>query len=439
MSKSKGSALALLPLGIFILVYLGGAILLDDFYAMSVLVPGLIAALVAIFMNRKRGFNKNLELFCKGAGNSDIILMVFIFILAGVFAEVARAMGAVESTVNLGLTILPSNILIAGIFVIASFIAISLGTSMGTIAAVAPIAIGVAEKTGMAIPLVLGAVVGGAMFGDNLSMISDTTIAATKTQGCEMRDKFRANFKVVLPAAIIAIIIYVILGRGAVITVGTYDFNLIKVIPYIGILIAALLGVNVILVLSGGIVLASVIGFATKSLTFGVLLDSISGGISGMSEIIIISLLIGGTVHLIKENGGIDFILNLITKRIKTKTGAELGIGALVGLVDTCTANNTIAIVTVGPIAKNISDEYDLEPSRVAGILDMFSCAVQGIVPYGAQLLSAASLAAISPFEIMKYLFYPYLMGISALIFIVVFKNVKSAKVNKAKTEEIIA
>lgn len=439
MKKSKGSALALLPLGVFIVVYLGGAILLDDFYAMSVLVPGLIAALVAIFMNRKRGFNKNLELFCKGAGNSDIILMVFIFILAGVFAEVARAMGAVESTVNLGLTVLPSNILIAGIFVIASFIAISLGTSMGTIAAVAPIAIGVAEKTGMAIPLVLGAVVGGAMFGDNLSMISDTTIAATKTQGCEMRDKFKTNFKVVLPAAIIAIVIYVILGRGAVSTVGTYDFNLIKVIPYIGILIAALLGVNVILVLSGGIILASVIGFATKSLTFGVLIDSISGGISGMSEIIIISLLIGGTVHLIKENGGIDFILNLITKRIKSKTGAELGIGTLVGLVDACTANNTIAIVTVGPIAKNISDEYDLEPSRVAGILDMFSCAMQGIVPYGAQLLSAASLAAISPFEIMKYLFYPYLMGVSALVFIVFFKKVKSSKLNKSKIEEIVA
>lgn len=437
MSKNKGNVLALLPLGIFIIVYLGGALLLEDFYAMSVLVPGLIAALVAIFMNRKRGFNKNLELFCKGAGNSDIILMIFIFILAGVFAEVARAMGAVESTVNLGLTILPSNILIAGIFVISSFIAISLGTSMGTIAAVAPIAIGVAEKTGIAVPLIIGAVVGGAMFGDNLSMISDTTIAATKTQGCEMRDKFRTNFKIVLPAAIIAIIIYIVLGKGAISTVGSYEFELIKVVPYLGILIAALLGVNVILVLSGGIVLASVIGFATKSLTFSILLDSISGGIYGMSEIIIISLLIGGTVYLIKENGGIDFILGLITKKIKSKTGAELGIGALVGLVDTCTANNTIAIVTVGPIAKDISDQYNLEPSRVAGILDMFSCAVQGIIPYGAQLLSAASLAAISPFEIMKYLFYPYLMGVSALIFIIFFSKIRNKR--GSEIEEIIA
>lgn len=437
MSKNKGNVLALLPLGIFIIVYLGGALLLEDFYAMSVLVPGLIAALVGIFMNRKRGFNKNLELFCKGAGNSDIILMIFIFILAGVFAEVARAMGAVESTVNLGLTILPSNILIAGIFVISSFIAISLGTSMGTIAAVAPIAIGVAEKTGIAVPLIIGAVVGGAMFGDNLSMISDTTIAATKTQGCEMRDKFRTNFKIVLPAAIIAIIIYIVLGKGAISTVGSYEFELIKVVPYLGILIAALLGVNVILVLSGGIVLASVIGFATKSLTFSILLDSISGGIYGMSEIIIISLLIGGTVYLIKENGGIDFILGLITKKIKSKTGAELGIGALVGLVDTCTANNTIAIVTVGPIAKDISDQYNLEPSRVAGILDMFSCAVQGIIPYGAQLLSAASLATISPFEIMKYLFYPYLMGVSALIFIIFFSKIRNKR--ESEIEEIIA
>ncbi|MDO4534942.1 MAG: Na+/H+ antiporter NhaC family protein, partial [Clostridium perfringens] len=381
MKKSKGSALALLPLLIFMGVYLGGGIILNDFYAMSVLVPGLIAAVVALFMNRKKGFEKSLETFCKGAGHSDIILMVFIFILAGVFAQVAKSMGAVEATVNLGLTVIPSNILVAGIFVISAFIAISLGTSMGTIAAVAPIAVEISTKTGLATPLIVGAVVGGAMFGDNLSMISDTTIAATKTQGCEMRDKFKTNFKVVLPAAIVAIVIYIILGSGAQVTSASYDFNLIKVIPYVGILIAALLGVNVIMVLTGGIVLASGIGFLTNSLTINSLLDSVSTGIAGMSEIIIISLLIGGIVNVVKENGGIDFVLNLITSKIKTKTGAELGIGALVGVVDACTANNTIAIVTVGPIAKNISNKYGLESTRIAGILDMCSCAMQGVIP----------------------------------------------------------
>lgn len=431
MKKSKGNALALLPLFLFMAIYLGGGILLNDFYAMSVLVPGVIAAVVAIFMNRKQGFNKSLETFCKGAGHSDIILMVFIFILAGIFAQVAKSMGAVEATVNLGLTVIPSNILVAGIFVISAFIAISLGTSMGTIAAVAPIAVEISAKTGLATPLIVGAVVGGAMFGDNLSMISDTTIAATKTQGCEMRDKFKTNFKVVLPAAIVAIIVYIVLGSGAQVASATYDYNLIKVIPYLGILVAALLGVNVIMVLTGGIVLASGIGFLTNSLTINALLDSVSSGILGMSEIIIISILIGGIVNIVKENGGIDFVLNLITSRIKTKTGAELGIGALVGIVDACTANNTIAIVTVGPIAKNISNKYGLESTRVAGILDMFSCAMQGVIPYGAQLLSAAAIASVSPIEIMKYLFYPYLMGICAMVFIVVFKSRNKASALK--------
>ena len=357
--------------------------------------------------------------------------MVFIFILAGIFAQVAKSMGAVEATVNLGLTVIPSNILVAGIFVISAFIAISLGTSMGTIAAVAPIAVEIAAKTGLATPLIVGAVVGGAMFGDNLSMISDTTIAATKTQGCEMKDKFKTNFKVVLPAAIIAIIVYIVLGNGAQVASASYDYNLIKVIPYLGILVAALLGVNVIMVLTGGIVLASGIGFLTNSLTVNTFLDSVSSGISGMSETIIIALLIGGIVNVVKENGGIDFILNLITSRIKTKTGAELGIGALVGIVDACTANNTIAIVTVGPIAKNISNKYGLESTRIAGILDMFSCAMQGVIPYGAQLLSAAAIASVSPIEIMKYLFYPYLMGICAVIFITVFKSRSKASVLK--------
>ncbi len=461
----KGKFSALLPLIIFVSIYLGTSLVMKDFYSVSVLVPGIIAVLVGIFMNRKRGLEKNIEIFCKGAGNSNIILMCLIFILAGAFAEVAKNMGAVESTVNLGLTILPKNILVAGIFIISSFIAISLGTSMGTIAAIVPIAMGISDKTNIALPLIVGAVVGGAMFGDNLSMISDTTIAATKTQGCEMKDKFKVNFKVILPlivgavvggamfgdnlsmisdttiaatktqgcemkdkfkvnfkvilpAAILVIVIYTFLGSGANTSVGQYDYNFIKIIPYLGILIAALMGANVIAILSGGIVLAGAIGFFTGSLDLKTFFTSISTGIGGMSELILISIIIGGIVEIIKENGGIDYVLNLVTKRINGKKGAEFGIGLLVSLVDACTANNTIAIVTVGPLAKDISDEYNLDSKRIAGILDMFSCAVQGIIPYGAQLMSAAALTGLSSFEIMKFLFYPYLMGISAIAFI---------------------
>ncbi len=431
MKNQKGSALALLPLIIFVVSYLGMSLILDDFYAVSILVPGLLAAIVALFMNRKIGFEKSLEHFCKGAGNSNIILMCLIFILAGAFAKVASSMGAVESTVNLGLTVLPKGVLVAGVFVISGFIAISLGTSMGTIAAIVPIATAIAEKTTLSLPLIVGAVVGGAMFGDNLSIISDTTIAATRTQGCNMRDKFRMNFKVVLPAALISIVLYIILGSGAQISSQAYDYSLIKVVPYLAILISALAGVNVIIVLSGGIGLAAIIGFMTGSMDVRSLFNSISTGISGMSELIIISLIIGGIVELIKVNGGIEFILNAVTSKIKTKMGAEIGIGVLVSIIDVATANNTIAIVTVGPIAKDISDKYDLDPKRVAGILDMFSCVFQGLIPYGAQLLTAASLAGIAPFEIMKYLFYPYLMGVSVVIFITIFSKRKVLKVNK--------
>ncbi len=422
----KGSAIALLPLFIFIAVFMGISLVTKDFYAMPVTVPFLLAALVALFMNRKVALDKKLDVFCKGAGEPNIILMCLIFILAGAFAEVAKTMGAVESTVNLGLTFLPSNILVAGVFIIACFIAISIGTSMGTIVALVPIATGIAAKTGIPIALVVGAVVGGAMFGDNLSMISDTTIAATRTQGCEMRDKFRMNFTVVLPAAIITTLIFtfITLGQDSKV-VGDYSYSLVKVLPYVGVLLAALLGVNVLLVLVGGILFAGSIGIFTGAFDIIGLLQAIGKGIGGMSELVIISMIIGGMVEIIKFNGGIEFILGFITKRVNSKIGAEFGIATLVSLVDICTANNTIAIVTVGPIAKDISNQYDIEPKRVAGILDMFSCVSQGIIPYGAQLLSASALANLSPFIIMKYLYYPYLMGISALIAIVLVPYLK--------------
>ena len=415
--KTKGKVSALLPLAVFLIVYAGTSIIAKDFYAVSVIVPFLISAIVALSMNKKRKFEDKIQDFCKGAGNPNVILMILIFVLAGAFAQVAKAMGAVDSTVNFGLSILPTSILVPGVFIIASFIALSVGTSMGTIVALVPIAVGISEKTGIAVAIVVGAVVSGAMFGDNLSMISDTTIAATRTQGCEMKDKFKMNFKIVLPAAIVTAIIFMILTKGTAIqTLGDYEYSFIKILPYIAVLISALMGINVIFILIGGIVFAGVIGLLYGSFDIIGLFTNISAGIQGMSELIIISLLIAGTIELIKNNGGIEYILNKGMKNFKSKRGAELGIATLVSLVDICTANNTIAIVTVGPIAKDISDEFELEPRRVAGIMDMFSCVFQGLIPYGAQLISASGLAMISPFAIIRYSVYPYLMGICALV-----------------------
>ena len=391
------------------------------------IVPFLISAIVALSMNKKRTFEDKLQDFCKGAGNSNVILMILIFVLAGAFAQVAKAMGAVDSTVNFGLSILPTSILVPGVFIIASFIALSVGTSMGTIVALVPIAVGISDKTGIAVAIVVGAVVSGAMFGDNLSMISDTTIAATRTQGCEMKDKFKMNFKIVLPAAIVTAIIFMILTKGTSIqTLGEYEYSFIKILPYIVVLISALMGINVIFILIGGIVFAGAIGILYGSFDIIGLFTNISAGIQGMSELIIISLLIAGTIELIKNNGGIEYILNKGMKNFKSKRGAELGIATLVSLVDICTANNTIAIVTVGPIAKDISDEFELEPRRVAGIMDMFSCVFQGLIPYGAQLISASGLAMISPFAIIKYSVYPYLMGICALVSIYLYWRKRS-------------
>lgn len=420
--KTKGKVSALLPLAVFLIVYAGTSIIAKDFYAVSVIVPFLISAIVALSMNKKRKFEDKIQDFCKGSGNPNVILMIFIFVLAGAFAQVAKAMGAVDSTVNFGLSILPTSILVPGVFIIASFIALSVGTSMGTIVALVPIAVGISEKTGIAVAIVVGAVVSGAMFGDNLSMISDTTIAATRTQGCEMKDKFKMNFKIVLPAAIVTAIIFMILTKGTAIqTLGDYEYSFIKILPYIAVLISALMGINVIFILIGGIVFAGVIGLLYGSFDIIGLFTNISAGIQGMSELIIISLLIAGTIELIKNNGGIEYILNKGMKNFKSKRGAELGIATLVSLVDICTANNTIAIVTVGPIAKDISDEFELEPRRVAGIMDMFSCVFQGLIPYGAQLISASGLAMISPFAIIRYSVYPYLMGICALVSIYLY------------------
>ncbi|WP_142413133.1 Na+/H+ antiporter NhaC family protein [Hathewaya massiliensis] len=418
---NRGNPVALLPMGVFLVLYLATSIITRDFYKMPVIIALLAACIVAFIMNPKESIDSKLELFCKGAGNLDIIIMLLIFIFSGAFASVAKSMGAVESTVNLGLKFLPSNILIAGVFLIASFISLSIGTSMGTIAALAPIAMGIAEKIGVSSALAMGAVVGGSMFGDNLSMLSDTTIAAVRTQSTNMKEKFKINLYMVIPAVVITTIILVFMTRGAKVNLtGNYEYNIIKVIPYIVVLVGALSGINVLTVLATGVGLAGIIGMATKSFGIWEFLKAANDGILGMSELIIISMLVAGLVQIISHNGGIDYMLYIISKKMKSKRGAELGIAFLVSLVDLCTANNTVSIVITGSIAKNVSEEYGISGARTASILDIFSCAFQGIIPYGAQLLLASTLSKLSPIEIMRYLHYPYLMCITAIVFIAI-------------------
>lgn len=413
----KDNPWALLPIGVFLVLFLGTGIATQDFYKMPVLVAFLIAAAVAFLPNRKEGMTKKLEIFCKGAGDSNIILMCMIFLLAGAFSNVAKSMGAVESTVNLSLSILPTNLLVVGLFIIACFISVSMGTSVGTITALTPIGIGIAQKTGMPVALIVGAIIGGGMFGDNLSMISDTTIAAVRTQGCELKDKFKTNFLIVLPAAILTIVILAVITSGYQTTLeGDYAYSIIKVLPYLAVLIGALLGVNVFALLGGGALFAGVIGMLNGSFNFFGFMQAAGEGMMGMEDLAMLSIVIGGTLALIKHNGGIDFLLNGIKRRIKTRKGAEFGIAALVSVVDLCTANNTIAIVMAGPLAKNIAEEFDIEPKRVASLLDIFSSCWQGMIPYGAQILAAAGLAAVSPMELLPFIFYPMLMGICGLL-----------------------
>lgn len=431
----KGNSLALLPLGIFLILFVGSGIITGDFYKMPALVAFLVAGGVALLFNKKESLETKMNVFCKGAGDNNIILMVIIFLLAGAFSSVAKAMGGVDSTVNLSLSILPSNLLVAGLFIIGCFISISMGTSVGTIAALSPIALGIAQKTGIPVPLVIGAVVGGAMFGDNLSMISDTTIAAVRTQGCELKDKFKVNFLIVLPAAIATAILLTLVTLGYK-SAGsqTYEYEIIKVLPYILVLTGALLGVNVFALLGGGILFAGIIGLFSKSFDLLGLIGAVSEGMAGMYELSLLVLVVGGVVALIKFNGGIDYILYLITSKIKSKKGAEIGIAALVSVIDLCTANNTIAIVTAGPLAKDIADKYDIDPRKTASILDIFSSCWQGVIPYGAQLLTAAGIAGISPVEILGYLYYPGLMflcGIASITF-------SQVVLRKSKLEETI-
>lgn len=420
MKPAKGHKLpgwlSLSPLFVFLCLYLVVSIIVNDFYKVPITVAFLVASCYAIAITRSLPLDKRIYQFSVGASNKNIILMIWIFILAGAFAQSAKAMGAIDATVNLTLLILPDNLLIAGVFLASCFISLSIGTSVGTIVALTPIAIGLAQRTGLDLSFMVGIVVGGSFFGDNLSFISDTTIASTKTQDVVMRDKFRVNSQIVIPAAIIVLGIYIFKGWSFSSPTETTQIEWLKVVPYLVVLATAIAGMNVTVVLVLGILLSGIIGLATGSFGFFDWFGSMGDGITGMGELIIITLLAGGMLETIRYNGGIDFIIDKLTRRVKTKRGAELSIAALVSIANLCTANNTIAIITTGPIAKDIAIKFHLDRRKVASILDTFSCLIQGIIPYGAQLLMAAGLAGISPVSIIPNLYYPFIMGTCALL-----------------------
>lgn len=418
--EKKGRAIALLPIGVFLIIFLGAGIVFKDFYAMPAIVAFLIALFVAFLQNKELSFNKKIEVIAKGVGEENIITMSLIFLCAGGFSGAVTAAGGVDSTVNLGLSLIPAHFAVAGLFLIGCFISVSMGTSMGTIAALAPIAVGISEKTGFALSICIGAVVCGAMFGDNLSMISDTTIAAVKTQGCEMKDKFKANFFIVLPAAIITVLIFWFVTRNMNFHLEeNLSYSLWEVLPYMVVLLGALIGINVFVVLISGILISLIVGVSMGHIALSEMFQVVGNGVTSMYDITVISIIVACIVSLVKEHGGIQFILNLIKSKINGRRGAEFGIALLALFVDACTANNTVAIVMTGPIAKEISEEFDVDPRRSASLLDMFTSVGQGIIPYGAQLLSAATLTGLTPLQIIPNLYYPLLMGVCGVLAII--------------------
>lgn len=414
----NGNPIALLPLVVFLGIYLLGSLLAGDFYKMPIVVAGMIASMVAVAMCRKRTLTESVDSYSRGATEPNIMLMIWIFVLAGAFAASTKTMGAVDATVALTLRIVPEEFLPAGIFLAACFTSFSVGTSVGTIVALTPIASAIAEQTGGNVAWLVAVVVGGALFGDNLSFISDTTIAATRTQGCNMRDKFRTNLLIVAPAAFITLLIYAIVGGDYVTTYTPAESSAswVMMLPYLLVLVTAVAGVNVLCVLVLGIVASGVMGIVGGQISLVDWFVSMGEGIGSMGELIIITMMAGGMLELIRLNGGVDYIISRVTSRITSRRGAELSIASLVIFADVCTANNTVAIISVGGIVREIAQRFGISPRRAASLLDTFSCFVQGLLPYGAQLLMAAGLAAISPIEIISYLYYPYIMGGCALL-----------------------
>ena len=416
--------LALSPLLVFLCVYLISSIVANDFYKIPISAAFLLASIYAMLITKGKTLEERINIFSEGAGNRNVLLMIWIFVLAGSFAATAKEIGAIDTTVNIALRILPGKLLYAGLFLAACFISMSIGTSVGTIVALVPVAAGIAEElaaggvTGVfsGTPFITAIIVGGAFFGDNLSFISDTTIAATRTQGCSMADKFKTNIRIVGPAATIVAILYIILGSSVYVTPEAGAVNWVLLVPYILVIALAITGVNVSAVLTIGLFTNAMIGFFLGSLSWTTFLESIGSGISGMGDLIIVTMLAGGMLELIRVNGGLDFIVGSMTRRINGKRGAELSVAGLVSLANLCTANNTIAIITTGQIAKDITERFGLNPRKTASILDTFSCLIQGLIPYGAQLLMAAGLAGISSISIIGYLYYPFVMGMFAFM-----------------------
>ena len=416
----KKGIIALSPLLVFILLYLVTSIIARDFYKVPITVAFMASSIYAVIISRGMTLRKRIDIFSHGAGTSQMMLMIWIFVLAGAFANSAKMMGAIDATVNLALLLLPAKMILAGLFLAACFISLSIGTSVGTIVALVPIAAGMADYTGMSLPMIVAVVVGGSFFGDNLSFISDTTIVATSTQECRLSDKFRVNSYLVMPVACIMLIVYIFMGIHTQAVHPSGNIDILKVIPYIVVLVTAVLGMNVMAVLTIGLFLTGIIGILLGAFDFFGWMQAMGNGILGMGELIIITIMAGGMLELIKYNGGIDFIISHMTRQVNSKRGAELSIATLVSLVNICTANNTVAILTVGGIAKKIGDRFGVDNRKCASILDTFSCMMQGIIPYGAQLLMAGGLAAINPISIIPFLYYPFLLGIMALASILV-------------------
>ena len=403
------------PLILFLLLYLGTSTLLRDFYSVPIAVAFLLSAIYSLIAPVGT-YKQRLAAFTSGVGDSTVGLMLLIFILSGAFAATAKAMGAVDSTVNMTLQLMPRSLLLPGIFIASCFIAFSIGTSCGTIAALTPVAVGLATATGVSVPLMVGLVVGGTYFGDNLSFISDTTIIATQTQGCRMRDKFLTNIRIVMPCALLLMIVYYFIGRNIEPVGNLTDYSFLKILPYLCVIALALMGVDVIIVLVIGLFSTFLIGTLQGSFTPLEWLHKANDGIMGMAELILCTLLASGMLAVIRDQGGIKYIITKITRHVSGSRGAEMAIAMLVFLVNICTANNTVAIITVGSISHEIAERFGIDPRRSASILDTMSCFGQGILPYGAQVLIAAGLASINPVEIIPYLYYPVLIGIAVVV-----------------------
>ncbi len=414
--KRNNNWFALTPLAVFLVVYLVSSLMAGDFYKVPIAAAFLVASIYAIAVCLRGKIEERVKVFSEGAGHKNVLLMIWIFILAGAFATTAKEIGAIDATVNITLQLLPGKLLFAGLFLAACFISMAVGTSVGTIVALVPVATGIAAETGISTPFITAIIVGGSFFGDNLSFISDTTIAATRTQGCSMADKFKANIMIAAPAALLVAGWYIFKGLEVDFTPTAENVNIALLLPYLLVIGLAIAGISVVLVLVAGIAANAVIGLIIGKIGWISWLGHIGAGIAGMGDLIIVTMLAGGMLEVIRVAGGLDFLIEKMTRRINGKRGAELSIAALVSLANFCTANNTIAIITTGGIAKDISDKYGLDPRKSASILDTFSCFVQGIIPYGAQMLMASGLAGVSAVSILGYLYYPFALGLMAFM-----------------------